>query len=142
MKKADGASLAALAALAAHLRRMKVPPPRAMAVAPGGLTPRFSSMQTDSELLMHSSVSPHSLYCGAMRLDGSTMANLELLEGADGGRKVPYTVHIIRAPCKHLHGALPWGPPSPRALPPSWLFTDCCPRVPGRDLCWNASTLA
>uniref|UniRef100_A0A061S473 Dna mismatch repair protein msh6-2 n=1 Tax=Tetraselmis sp. GSL018 TaxID=582737 RepID=A0A061S473_9CHLO len=67
LERADDSALAALAALTAHLRRLRA----------------------DAELLGKCSVRPFDIFaCGsAVRLDGPTIGNLELLEGAEGGRQ-------------------------------------------------------
>lgn len=46
-----------------------------------------SRHQEDGKLLRHTTVCPYTLYTGAMRLDGPTLANLELVESAEGGRQ-------------------------------------------------------
>lgn len=60
---ATDAARAALAALVGHLRRLKV----------------------DAELTAAAEVCGHAQYEGAMRLDGATIRNLELLENSEGG---------------------------------------------------------
>lgn len=45
-------------------------------------------IQADGELLKYSTVSAFELYDATMRLDGPTIVNLELLEGAEGTRQV------------------------------------------------------
>jgi DNA mismatch repair ATPase MutS len=52
--------------------------------------------QADGELLKHTTVCPYTLYTGAMRLDGPTLANLELVESAEGGREVGSHLSILR----------------------------------------------
>ena len=60
---ATDAARAALAALVGHLRRLKVA----------------------AELTTAAEVCAHAQYEGAMRLDGATIRNLELLENSEGG---------------------------------------------------------
>ena len=60
---AGSGALAALVALTLHLQRMNA----------------------DAELAGAAAVVPYGLYSAALRLDGPTLKNLELLENAEGG---------------------------------------------------------